>query len=418
MSPAYSVAQSQAGGEPSAIIAKGENLSLQKCVEIALERQPAIRAAANSRVAAESRVGEAKAGYYPQINLSGVYTQARPMPASPGFPRYQSYQQYSANATLSQTIFDFGKTPALVDAQKYGAEAAGYDEENARNSIVYGVNVAYYSYLQSRRNVAVGRETVSQFKNHLDVARSSFEVGTRPRYDVTKAEVDLSNAKLALIHAENYQRLAKLNLDNAMGVSADYDIVDDLSFQKVGISAEDAVIKAIQNRPDLRALEARTNAAEESVEAAKSGYYPSLSGSAQYSVGDSLPDGWNVGLTLTVPFFSGFSTVYTVRESRANREVLSSNAEQLRLSVYNDVQQAYLSMMEAEEKIPSAELSVKLARENMEIAEGRYKEGVGTPIEVTDAQVTFSNARTAQIQSLVDYKLSRAALEKAIGGKQ
>jgi outer membrane protein len=119
-----------------------------------------------------------------------------------------------------------------------------------------------------------------------------------------------------------------------------------------------------------------------------------------------------------VPLFTGFATVHTVRENTANYNVLLSNAEQLRLNVYNEVRQDYLNMLEAEERIPSAELSVRLAMDNMEIAEGRYKEGVGTPIEVTDARVTLSNAKTAHIQSLVDYKLAQAALEKAIGGKQ
>jgi len=414
LSQADSRAESGSGGSES-VIRGGERLSVQKCVEIALERQPAILSAIHAKTAAESRVGEAKASYYPQLNLIGSYSQLQQVLDHLQIPEYQVY---SVGAALSQTFYDFGRTSGQVNATKYSAEAAGSDVDNARISIILGVKAAYYAFLQSKRNVEVAKETVSLFQGHLDIARSSFQVGTRAKYDVTKAEVDLSNAKIALIHARNAERVAKVGLDTAIGVMADYEIIDDLDYKKYSISLEDALKKAFENRPDVRALSLRTRSAEQTTEVARNGYLPTLAGAAQYSSQATMPDAWAVGVTLTVPIFSGFSTKYAVNESVANYNSMVSSQQQLSLNVYNEVSQAYLNMEEAEETIPASELSVRLARENMDIAEGRFKEGVGTSIEVSDAQTTLSNAKLTHIQSLLNYKLTQATLEKAIGGIQ
>ncbi|MBI3793574.1 MAG: TolC family protein [Nitrospinae bacterium] len=404
------VVAASAGAETGEI-KKGSVLTLGQCVDVALEHQPAIISAAQAKVAAESRVGEAKSAYYPQLNATAGYLQTRPVPSAT-----QNFQESSIGASLTQTIYDFGRTSSLVNAQKYSAEAAGSDVESAKNAVILGVKAAYYALVQSKRNAAVGKETVAQLGEHLELARGLFTAGEKPRYDVIKAEVDLSNAKIALIHALNNERLAKAGLDNAMGVTADYDVADDLEYKNYSVSLEEALKKAYENRPDYRAATQRAMMARETVEGSRSGYYPTLSGNAQYSTEQSLPDFWFFGVTLTVPIFTGNSTTYLVRESRANYNAAVSAQEQTRLNVYTEVSQAYLNLAEAQEKIPANELSVKLSQESLDISKGRYKEGVGTAIEVSDAQITFSNARVAYIQSLMDYKLAQATLEKAIGG--
>jgi len=106
-----------------------------------------------------------------------------------------------------------------------------------------------------------------------------------------------------------------------------------------------------------------------------------------------------------------------VEEARANLNVLSANEESLRQAVFLDVQQSYLNLKDAEERIPTAELIVRQAEENLELASGRYAAGVGNPIEVTDAQVSLSSAKTSYIQALYDYRVSQASLEKAMGAR-
>jgi outer membrane protein TolC len=238
---------------------------------------------------------------------------------------------------------------------------------------------------------------------------------------VTKAEVDLSNARLNLIRAENTLRIGRVTLNNAMGTPdmPEYRIADTLSFEKNPITLDEARQKAFANRPDLQAAAAKREASEESVALARKGYLPTLSGNANYTkVGETYPpeqSGWSAGVTLTVPLFSGFLTGYQVREAKENLVILKANEETLRQSALLDVQQAYLNLNEAEERVAVAELTVRQATENYEIAKGRYEAGVGSPIEETDALVALSNAKTNHIAALADYKVAEATLMKAMG---
>jgi outer membrane protein TolC len=196
------------------------------------------------------------------------------------------------------------------------------------------------------------------------------------------------------------------------------DIVDNLSFVPYETSLDGAIQKAYEKRADLQSLKTRIKAAEASIELAKKDYYPVVSAKANYELAGTrfpLNDGWSAGMTVTLPIFSGFLTKYQVVESRENLKVLRSNEESLKLGILFDIQQAYLSLRDAESSISTAEIGVKQATENLDLARGRYSVGVGSPIEVTDAVVAYANARTSYIQALYNYKISQASLEKAMG---
>jgi outer membrane protein len=425
--------------EAEEIIKKDESLTLERCVKIAMKMHPSIIASKSTVNANESRVGQSKANYYPQVNWSSSYSRIKSATgrslssitstATTGSSggnslstTNESIDQYSTGFNLSQTIYDFGKTPTQVMIQNFNLDSSRSDLENVTDQVIFNVKQTYYGVLQSKRNRDVSMEAVKQFQQHLEQAKGFYEVGTKPKFDVTKAEVDQSNAKLNLIKAENALRLAIVNLNNAMGIpeSPEYILEDNLSFQKYNITFEDALAKAYKDRPDLQSIIAKKQASEETIELAKKGYYPLLTGSAAYNwSGEKFPleHGWNVGASLSFPIFSGFLTKYQVEEANANLNVLRANEESLRQTVFLEVQQAYLNLKDAEERIPTAELTVKRAEENLEIANGRYAAGVGNPIEVTDAEVSLTTAKTAYIQALYDYKVARASLEKAMGLK-
>ena len=398
------------------IIKKDEVLKLERCVEIALKKQPNIIAAMNTVSINQSRVGQAKANYYPQIDLSSGYSKSSPFSSASS----RSSDEYSSGVSLKHNIYDFGKTTTRVEIQRLNLDSSRLDLENVSDQIVFNVKQAYYRVLQAKRNRDVAEEAVRQFKKHLEQAKGFYEVGTKPKFDVTKAEVDLSNAKLNLIKAENAIKVSRVILSNTMGMpdAPEYSLVDNLTFVRYDVTLEDMLKMAYRQRADLRSILIKKKAAETSVEISKKDYYPTLSGNAAYSrVGERFPleDGWNVGMTISFPVFSGLSTGYQVEEAMGNLNVLKANEEALRQGVVLEVQQAYLNLKDVEERIPTAELIVKQAEENLEMANGRYAAGVGNPIEVTDAEVSLSNAKTAYIQSLYDYKATRASLEKAMG---
>lgn len=409
--------QKGAPNDAGAQVQKGSMLTLGQCLEIALKKSPAILAASGAANASQSRVGQARSGYYPQVSASAGYSEA----SSAADPTNAKQNQYSGNVTLSQNIFDFGKTWNQVTIQQRNFDASREDLRDVTSRIVLNVKRAYYGLLQAGKNRDVFKETVAQFEQHLNQAKGFFELGVKSKFDVTKAEVDLSNAKLSLIRAENTFKIARVTLNNAMGMTEalEYAIEDTLSFQKNPITFEEARQKAYSNRPDLRSVAARREASEESISLARKGYTPTLSGNANYTrVGESYPpeqSGWSAGVTLTFPLFNGFLTNHQVKEAKENLNIQKANEEALRQDILLDVQQAYLNLQAAEESVAVAELTVKQAEENFEIAKGRYEAGVGSPIEETDALVALSNAKTNYIAALSDYKIAEATLVKAMG---
>jgi len=395
------------------IIAKNDLLTLERCIDIALKKHPSVVAATRTITVNQSRVGEAMSNYYPQISSISGYNK---------YLDERSSENYSTSLSLSQNIYDFGKTASQVNIQKFNLNSAQADFENSSDQVIFNVRQTYYGLLETKRNRDVAQETVMQFDQHLKQAKGFYQAGTRAKFDVTRAEVDLSNAKLNLIKAENALRLAKVKLDNAIGVpyAPEYRIEDNLDFVRYEVPLEKAVEQAYTVRPDLQSLLAKKKAALESIEFAKKGYYPALSGNASYTwVNDDISSqkGWKVGANFTIPLFSGFLTKNQVEEAEATLKILNANEESMQQGILLEIQQAYLNLREAEERISNTQLTVKQAHENLELVNGRYSAGIGNPIEVTDAQVSYSNAKTSYNQALYDYKVAQASIVKAMGEK-
>ena len=396
-------------------VRKGEMLDLDRCIAIALSRHPDIQAAQGSLRAGDSRIGQARSGYYPQVNGSVGYSRTDPTTHGA-----QVYNSYSSRLSLSQNLYDFGKTATQVKIQEFNRDSSRSDLDSIRTEVIFGVKQAYFELLRAGRNRDVSRETVEQFRHHLEQAGAFFDVGLKPKFDVTKAEVDLSTAKLNLIKAENAFRLARVTLNNAMGLpeAPDYEVEDRLSSGRQDMDLEEAIRKAYERRPDLKAMALKRKSLEQGIELVRKDYYPSLTGSAGYGWGGGdfpLDRGWSFGAEVSIPLFTGFSTQYEIAEAQANLDVLTANENLLRQAIDQDVRQAWLNLREAAERIVAAELTVRQAIENLELANGRYASGVGSPIEVTDALVAASNAKLSEISALYDYKIALAGLERAVG---
>jgi len=416
-------------GRAEDVIKKGEVLDLGRCIEIALKMQPTIMAAKYTVDINESRVGQAKSNYYPQVDWTSSYDRIHSEAGSSSDSAGgllgrsdESFDRYSTGLTLSQMLYDFGKTPTQVKIQNLTLDASRSDLRNTTDEIILAVKQAYYGVVQAKYNVLVAEDTVKQTRQQLDQAKGFYAVGTKPKFDVTQAEVNLSTAKLNLIRNENAFKVAIVTLNNTMGIpdAPAYTLDENMTFEKYEITFEDALSRAYQNRPDLQSIVLRRHAAERAIDLSKTGYYPVLNGNAGYSwSGETFPldRGWNVGATLSFPLFSGFLTKYQVEEARANLNVLKANEESLKQTIFLEVQGAYLTLRAAEEAIPTAKLGVEQAQENLEIANGRYAAGVGNPLEVTDAEVGLANARTSHIQALYVDKVAQASLEKAMGMK-
>ena len=176
---------------------------------------------------------------------------------------------------------------------------------------------------------------------------------------------------------------------------------------------------AVRNRADLQQFTALKAAASGTFKSAKSSYLPIISGvaSAGYADRDFPPSGtvWVVGLNLTVPLFSGFSSVEQVREAIATVNSIEARQNNLKLEITKEVESAWLGVNEASARMASTDKEVTAANESKFLAEGRYQEGVGSIIEVTDAQSQALDAQTSSIQARYDYYTALARLDRAIG---
>ena len=412
------------------VITPGETLTISRCLDIALAMNPSIIAAVNTVDVNQNRVGEARSAYYPQVSATATYDKINPVPGTAAAPLgiRERFSQYTGNISLNQLIYDFGKTSSSVNVSKFNLDSSRSDLSTSQDTIVLSVKQAYYGVLQAKRNRDVAADVIKQFQLHLDQAQGFYDVGTKARIDVIKAEVDLSNAKLSLINAENTLKIARVTLNTTMGFPnpPEYEIEDNLSFQQYAITLEDATARAFENRPDLKSAVAKRQAAEANVSLQSSGNYPVLTGSATYlSAATGIPPsavtqggldrGWDVGVALTIPIFSGFLVSHQVAEAKSNLYVLRANEESLRQLILLDVRQSYLNLEAAEASISTADITVKQAKENLDLANGRYAAGVGSPIEVSDAFATYITAQATYTGALYNYKIAQASIEKAMG---
>jgi len=414
------------------MITAGETLTISRCVDIALKRNPNILAAMNTVDVNQSRVGEARSAYYPQVSATASFDKINPVPGTVSAPLglRERFNQYQGSINLNQTIYDFGKTSSSVDVSKLNLVSSRFDLSTSQDVLILAVKQAYYGVLQAKRNRDVAADVIKQFQLHLDQAQGFYDVGTKAKIDVIKAEVDLSNAKLSLINAENALKIARVTLNTAMGVPdpPEYTIEDSLSFHQYAVTLQEATARAFENRPDLQSLIAKRQAAEANINFAKSGYYPVLSGNASYLTGaqdippseltqGGLDRGWDIGVAITIPLFSGFLTSHQVAEAKSSLYVLRANEETLRQQILLDIRQAYLNLQAAEASISTADLALKQAKENLDLANGRYTAGVGSPIEVSDAFATYVTAQATYTGSLYNYKIAQASIEKAMGAR-
>jgi outer membrane protein TolC len=420
-----------------------EVLTLSEAIAIALKNQPMIEAQHGQALAAEAKAGQERGAYYPKLSVGTQYTRIYPVspqtssttslagipPGSSSIPtsidsRAATYEQYAATGNLSQLLFDFGRTPARVAASTLGAQAARLELQNVREQIIFKVKEAYYTLLAFEQGRRASEEIIVQYRKRLEYARALFSVGARPKFDVTKAEVELSNQEVQLIKTENGVRQARAQLNNAIGMPnrPAYSVKDNgPDLQWIEQPFEEGLRRAFEHRPDLLSLQKQKEAAEESVKAARRGHYPTFNGFAQgtyVGTGFPLDHGWTAGVNMSLPLFTGFITSHQVAEAKAGLLVASGKERDLKQTITLELEQGYLALRDAAERIKGTETAVKQGRENLGLANERYSAGLAIAVEVTDAIGAYANALYQNIAAHYDYRIAQARIDKATGGGQ
>jgi len=268
----------------------------------------------------------------------------------------------------------------------------------------------------------VAEETVRLYEKHLERAKALFGVGKSPRSDVTAAEVDLGQSRLALIQARTASEQARRVLANALGLrdlTSGFRVEDPPDPVPPIPSREEALALAEVRRPDLAAARLRIDESGERLRYAAKGQNATLSAFGQYDyvTGSDMEDddGWKVGLSLSWTLLDGGATAAQVEQARADRDSALASEASTRDTVALEVEKALLKIREAEENVRTLDLVVRQARENRDLATGRYEVGVGSPLEVSDAVDKYDQARRDAIKARYDLRIARADLDRAVG---
>lgn len=404
---------------PTQFLHAADILSMEEALTTALKNHPQIVEAKENVRGAEARAGQSLANYYPQISIAADWNKGRNFMTPT--ESIKSVEVHTDALYLKQTIYDFGRTSGSVAAARSNRIAAEESLAITRQDLTFRVKNAYYLVLAADKQVVAVTETVKSREAVFNQAQEFFKQGIRSKVDVARAEANLYAARTSFIRAENNCKIARIELANAMGMPSleQRPLVEPLtstvSLPEGGKVRQDAVA----NRAELKRLTAIQDAARATLQTVKSNYLPTLFGTASVGYADKNfpPDGnvWGVGVNLTIPLFSGFSTVEQEREAVAAINAVEARRNDQRLQIEKDVETAMLSVKEASARIASTEKEMGASRETRALAEGRYQEGVGSIIEVTDAQSQALDAETANIQAGYDYYTALARLDRAIG---
>lgn len=407
-------------------LAEPVSLSLQDLITIALKDNPQIEIAMHQYAQSQSSMTQANSVYLPHLSTTAGINRHHIENVEPVDEDNVALINFSA----SQLIYDFGKATGLINSTKYLSDASRFNFIQYLHDVIYSVKQNYYSVLEKERLIEVAEKAVFTYEQHLIRAQKYYEAGVRTRIDVTNAEVELSNARLDLLHATSDFKTARVKLEQILGSvpnMGDYTLItedpelDMMSEQKPGLTnhLQNYLQSATENRPILAQMDALIKSSESTLKQVKGNYWPSIAANGEYNGYEtditSLADQWYFGIGLTWEFFSGFETDGQVAEAKSKIRELQASLRELELSITQDVTDSYLRADENRQAVDLASQTYQLAEENLELAEGRYKAGLNDMIEFNDAQLTYTRSQSNLVATYYSYLTALARMERAAG---
>lgn len=397
------------------------DINLEDCLKYALGNNPRIQIALQNVFASDARIKQAWSAYFPQFSWQTGYSRIRQLQLSDVFRENLIFNYFLlGQISASQMLYDFGVTQNQATISKLDSKGYKITLTETVNDVICQVKNAYYNLQYSIEAKRVAEDMVKKYEAFYEQAKAYYSVGAKPKVDVTIAEVNLSNSKLSLIQADNAVDIAMARLNNTMGLPYcnKYRLNDGLRFEACDITLDKAINIAKKSRPDLQLAEVKVEEARQNLKLLKKTYFPQIVIEGQFQVGGAHPAsnyGYNFGGYLNFPSINGMLIKNEIKEARALHAREQANAVNTKNNIYFEVQNSYYSLVEKKNAIPVSKLGLKQAKENYELSYGRYKIGVGNPIELRDAQVQYRNAMLTYCQTMYEYNTAKANLEKAIG---
>ena len=424
-------AQQQAPGSPVApqnnpSIVPAQTLTLKDAEAIAIKNNPQISVSRLVALASQQVTREAKSSLWPTAvaDITGVDAQENSRISAGGLNNPIIYERAAGGVTVSQLITDFGRTSNLAASANFAAKAEAENALATRQQVLLAVNQAFFNALQTHAVLKVAEGTVNARQVLADQVGALAKNKLKSDLDLSFANVNLAQAKLLLLDAQNNDQAALANLSAVLGFPTLQEFVlQDVSEPGATPPADvDSLVNtAFSTRPELLALDFQYRSAQKFKTAERDLMLPSLR--ALGTVGgapvrnDHLPSWYGaVGANLDIPIFNGFLYSARAREAELRSEAVRDRGVDLRNRIARDVRTSWLSANNAYERLGVSRQLLEQAQLALELAQARYKLGLSSIVELSQAQLQATQAEIGSAQAGYDYRLALAMLQFETSG--
>ena len=412
-------------------------LTLERGVELALENNETLRIAREDLYRAGQQVREARADALPQVNATGTYTRNWKLPTfifgSP--PDVQEVpigtkNNFAGSLSLRQTLYSWGKVGAALKVAGLFREFSEEGLRLVRQQVQSDVELAYYDLLLAEDLVRVSNLALQRARENRRRVQRLREAGRVSGYELLRAEVQVSSRRPDSIRAGNGRILAELNLKNTVGLDPSSRIAVSGGFRTgtvldAGVPVEELIRFGLERRPEMRQIRREVQMRKQAIRIEQAASRPSLdlttSGNVQIQSNefelktDEAKKSWSSGLVLSFPLFDGMRTRSKVLQAKAEKRKADLQLKSAERSISLQIRQAWLELKVAEEQLAAQELALSQARRGLEIAQSRYTNGVGTQLELLDAELVLLGSDTEFAQQKRNRAVALVALEQASG---
>jgi outer membrane protein len=411
--------------------AQPKNLTLKQAIALALEKNVSVVQAQNNVDAANASLLAAQGGYLPSVTASAGWRRAQT--DDKGFPRVVS-GGYTAGIDTRLTIFDGLRREAGLSSASANASVSERRSARARQSAAYQVEVGYLSVLRGQQLVLVSEENLKRDQRQLERITESNKVGASSLADVYRQQSQVAKDELEVINSRNNYDRARADLLALIGVnvSEEYEMVDsslivaagapDLTspadeYRELGTLAQ----RAFRSRPDYLGIVESYDAASSGVTAARSGYFPSLSAFAGYSLANekfsNLSDNRSLdwGLSLSWTLFDNFQTNRALQQASVESRNAEIAVRQAELDITAEIKKTMLDLEASGKALDVTHKGLRSAEEDRRIAEERYNLGAGTLLDLLVANANLVTAEAARINATYDFFIALRTMEYVLG---
>jgi outer membrane protein len=400
------------------------HLTLADAEKLAIANHPALSAQKYVAAAAAEIVKEYRAGYAPAFsaNFTAVGADDGSRLAAGGLNNPVVYNRIGSGVTVSQMVFDFGRTGNLVASAKLRAEAQDKNYDATKADVLLETERAYFSLLRAQAVLKVAEDTVRARQLIVDQVSALAKSQMKSTLDVSFAKVNLAEAELALAAAQNELKSGRVRLTTAMGIPGEENFtVDDTGTpEPLPDQVKPLVLAALRDRPDLASLRFEQSAAERNVKAERALAFPSVglvaSAGLVPAAVQTVPGQYGaIGVNVNLPVFNGGLFGARRAEAEMRARATGQNVKFTENRIARDVHLAYNAAMTAYERIGLSSQMLEQARLALELAQRRYDLGLSSMIELSQAQLNLTSAQIASASAKYDYQSQRSVLNYQLG---